>query len=157
MAINGTSTDYTGRTRDMHIFQGVDPYATKTVVPEFGKISNFCTGIQKLVQRYTICLLTEMGSQENFPAFGTTLLTTLNNRSLSLNKNDLYPIFNIASAKVIKEFRQFQAKNPGIPDDEKLNTALLEDIIVTNDQVQLNVKIYPISQDAVKFVIPLPK
>lgn len=157
MPIDGTTTDYTGRKKDIHIFQGVDPYTTKDIVPEFGKISNFCSGIQKLVQKYTICLLTELASQETFPDFGTTLLTKLNNRSLSLNKNDLYPIFNIASSKVVREFKQYQAKNPTIPEDEQLNTALLENVVVTTTQVQLQVRIYPMATPAVTFIIPLPK
>lgn len=157
MPISGISTDYTGRTKDIHIFQGVDPRSTKVITPEFGKISNFCTGIQKLVQRYAICLLTELGSQELSPTFGTTLLTNLNNRSLSLNRVDIYPIFNVANAKVVREFRQFQAKNPSLPDDEKLNTALLEDVVLISDQVQLQVKIYPIATPSVTFTVPLPK
>jgi len=79
--------------------------------------------------------MTEQGSQPDYPDFGTKLMSTLNNRNLSLNKADLYPIFNSAAYKVISEFRDYQAKNSGIPTDEQLNTAYLSDIIVSNDSV----------------------
>jgi len=66
MPISSTTTNYSGRKKDIHIFQGVDPSKVSDINPSFGKISNYCAGVQKLVQRYAICLLTELGSQENY-------------------------------------------------------------------------------------------
>jgi hypothetical protein len=157
MPISGTTTDYTGRTKDMHIFQGVDPAKPAKITLEFGKVSNFCTGVQKLVQGFAICMLTELGSQESYPTFGSNMLSRLHNRNLSLNKADLFPIFNLACIKVINEFRLYQTQNPGLPEDEQLNTALLENIFVTADSIQLQVRIYPVAAEPVQFVIPLPK
>lgn len=157
MAITGTTTNYSGRKVDIHIFQGVNPDKLAAVTPSFGNISNFCSGIQKLIQRFAIALLTDLGSQKDYPEFGTTLMRTLNNRNLLFNKADLFPIFNFASYKVISEFKDYQAKNSDIPADEKLNTAYLSDIIIANDSVSFKVTIIPVSGNATEFLIPLPK
>lgn len=157
MAITGTTTNYSGRKVDIHIFQGVNPNKLSPVTPSFGKISNFCSGIQKLIQRFAIALMTDLGSQKDYPTFGTQLMRTLNNRNLLFNKADLYPIFNFAAYKVISEFRDYQAKNYNIPEDEKLNTAYLSDIIIVNDSVSFKVTIVPMSGDVTEFLIPLPK
>lgn len=158
MPISGVSTDYTGRTKDISIFQGVMPTSNQisNITPAFGTISTYCAGVQKLIQRYTICLLTELGSQLNYAGFGTNLLTQLNNRSLSLNTMDLYPIFNTASASVITTFREYQANNPSMPLDEQLNTALLNDVLLTSSGVQFKVMLYPMATGPLTFIIPLP-
>ncbi|MEG7795894.1 hypothetical protein, partial [Listeria monocytogenes] len=71
MAIKSITTNYTGRKIDLHIMQGVKAPGSSDISLGFGKISNYCSGVQKLIQRYTIMLLTEIGSQENFPTFGS--------------------------------------------------------------------------------------
>lgn len=155
MPIDSITTDYTGRTIDIHIFQGVNPKGEATVNPSFGKISNYCTGIQKLIQRYTISLLSTIGSQVNFPNFGTNLLNTLNNGNYQLNIADLGHIFNFASAKVINELKQYQRTNT-VPDDEALDTAILNSVSYSNNTVYFTVQIYPVQQPSVNFILPLP-
>ena len=137
-------------------FQGVNAPNSSDITPSFGKISNYCTGIQKLVQRYTIALLTELGSQPNFPGFGSPLITILTSSSNSYNRADLYPIFNRANAKVVKEFFAYdQTANP--PDDERLAGASLDSIKSTIDGgVAISVKIQTYATGPVAFVIPLP-
>jgi len=153
-----TSTDYSTRKRDIHIFQGVDITKPATITPSFGNISNYCAGIQKLVQRYAIALLTVIGSQPEFPTFGTDLLTELSNTNLTIDRTRLTHIFNFANFEVISAFRQYQANTDGLLDDEQLDTATLQDIVVSNDgKVSLIVQIIPVAEDAITFLIPLPK
>ena len=156
MPISGTSTDYSARKKDIHIFQGVDPSSSATVTPGFGTISNYCTGIQKLVQRYAICLLTELGSQANFPDFGSSLLNMLVRKGGNMNRLDIYPIFNAANLKIIKTFRNYQRATPGVPNDEQLSTAQLTNVIVAGGTVGLSIRIYPVSGGPVEFVLPIP-
>jgi hypothetical protein len=156
MPINGISSDYSGRTIDLHIFQGVNPKELAVVTPSFGSISNYCTGIQKLIQRYAILLLTDIGSQVNFNDFGTDLMPTLSTSVSSLNKFDLIPIFNFANAKVLDEFKVYQRQTPDLPDDEQLNTSSLVDIQIINDSVSLIINLVPVAEPAVTFIIPLP-
>lgn len=156
MPISTLTTNYGNRTKDIHIFQGVDPTkGTSIVTPSFGKISQFCTGIQKLIQRYTICLLTNIGSQVNYPTFGTDLLQRLRT-SNHVSKLDFVGIFNFANMDVIEQFREYQRAQTGIPEDEQLDTAILENISVTAGAVSLRIKLYPVQREPVEFVIPLP-
>jgi hypothetical protein len=156
MPISGTSTDYSNRTKDLHIFQGVNPNKLANISPSIGRISNYCSGIQKLIQRYAIALLTEITSQPNYLTFGTNLISRLTNSSSRINKADVYPIFNAANSKVITLFKTYQQSTPGLPKDEQLATAQLLDIKVVGDTISLSVQIYPVSTAPILFLLPIP-
>lgn len=157
MAINTVlSTDYANRKIDLHIFQGVKAPTASSITPSFGRISNYCTGVQKLIQRYTIALLTELGSQPSFETFGTSLITELNSSSSLLNRADLYPIFNEANAKVLNEFFAFDLDNPSVPDDERLAGASVLSINSVNGTVSISVQIFTQATDPITFILPLP-
>lgn len=157
MPISSITTDYSGRTVDLHIMQGVNPAVNSDISPSFGDISGFCSGIQKLVQRYTICLMTAISSQSNFPNFGTSFIPTLLNGAVRFNKGDISALFNFSNADVVSLFRDYQRKTPNIPQDEQLNTATLESINVISNNVYLTIKLIPVAASAVTFVVPLPK
>lgn len=156
MPISGTSTDYSTRKKDVHIFQGVDVNKLSAITPSFGRISNYCAGIQKLIQRYAISLLTQLGSQTNYPDFGSSLLESLHNRNLINNRADVFHLFNFANAKVVSEFRTYQSAHTDMPNDEQLSTAQLKDIVVDNDSVFLTIQIYPVETTPVVFLLPVP-
>lgn len=156
MALGALTFNYTDRKLDLHIMQGVNPPNATLITPSFGSISNYCAGTQKLIQRYTIMLLTELGSQENYPDFGSNLLTTLSSTSSVFNKSDLFGIFALANNKVCNELADYQSVNV-LPLDEQINVAELEDIInVGNGEVSLKVRIVPRSTQPVEFLVPLP-
>lgn len=157
MAISGTSTDYSTRLKDIHIFQGVDVNQTTRITPSFGRISNYCSGIQKLVQRYTIMLLSTLGSQPDFPDFGSELLTNLNNTNSTVGVTRLTHIFNFANAKVLQNFWDYQRSlTTEVPADERLRTAVLDSIVTTVDAVTIRVKLYTMNAEAIEFLVPLP-
>lgn len=156
MPISGTSTDYSTRTKDLHIFQGVNPSKLASIAPSIGRISNYCSGIQKLIQRYAICLLTELGSQDKYPDFGTSLISTLTSTTSRINKADVFPIFNLANSAVIDIFKAYQQVTENLPEDEQLATATLLDIVVVGNTISLSIQIYPLSVDPVVFVLPIP-
>lgn len=146
---------YTDRKIDLHIMQGIDPPNKSAITPSFGKLTNFCTGVQKLVQRYVISLLTELTSQPTFTDFGTALVSTLTATSSRFNQADIYPIFNAANAKVKNEFKQYDILNQP-PLDERLLNAELVSVLAINGGVNLNINIKTFSQTDVTFVLPLP-
>jgi hypothetical protein len=142
MAISSITTNYGNRTKDIHIFQGVNPLVqVSSINPAFGKVSQFCSGVQKLVQKYAIMLLTDLGSQLNSPTFGTTLMRRLRSGN-NISKPDFINIFNLANSTVIGAFREYQRGVSNIPDDEFLDTAVLQDVVVTNGNVRLRIKLY---------------
>lgn len=157
MAISSTTTVFNDRKKDIHIFQGVNAPNTTVITPSFGNISNYCAGIQKLVQRYAITLLTELGSQPDFSTFGSSLITRLNNTAVTLGAADVMGLFNLANAKVIRSFRAYQSANPNTYQDEELNTSYLVGVSRVNDKVSLRIKIVSMAGDIVQFVLPLPE
>jgi hypothetical protein len=156
MAIKGTSTDYSNRKIDIHVFQGVNAPKNSDITPSFGRISNFCTGVQKLIQRYTISLLTEIGSQLNYPEFGSSLIVSLTSSSNVYNRADLYALFNIANDKIQSEFLAYDATED-ISDDERLRNVRIARIESTADGgVAIRLELQTFAGSELIFVVPLP-
>ncbi len=156
MAISGLSTDYSGRKVDLHIMQGVKAPNATAINLGFGKISNYCSGVQKLIQRYMIMLLTEIGSQEEYPTFGSNFITRLTSTSNNYNRTDLQHIFAFANNKVSTEIIAYQVANT-LPLDEQLNVARLINIETTpTGGVALKIQIETATNGAVQFIVPLP-
>lgn len=156
MAISSTSINYSDRKLDLHIMQGVNAPNTSDINPSFGLVSNYCAGVQKLIQRYMIMFLTEIGSQENYLDFGSDFVIKITSTSNNFNRSDLYSLFAFANLKVSDEIINYQINN-NLPLDEQLNVAELEEIVSTVDGgVSLKVRIIPRADQPVEFLIPLP-
>jgi hypothetical protein len=67
----------------------------------------------------------------------------------------LFPIFNFANAKVINDFKEYQ-RNNSLPEDEQLNSVILNDITVINTSVYLDVQLFPVAQPPITFLLPIP-
>jgi hypothetical protein len=156
--ISTTTTNYTGREQDLYILGPVnskkDSIQQNTLT--FGPVSRRCSGVQKLCQKYLILFLTEVGSQEAFPSFGTDFLTNLKNNNSAVTRGDVVHFFNYANLKVTDLLRQYSAENPGIPSDELLFSAELLDYSFSDGVLSLAIQINTQAGDTVPFVVPLP-
>ena len=159
MGIYAATTNYTDRKKDISIFQNPDGTAegTQTVLPLFGKNPRFCAGVQKLVQKYAIILLTNITSQSNYPEFGTAFLYTIKGGIDPTDKIAAAQIFNSASYDAVSVLRAHQATDPTIPADERIYTATLTGIALYSTYISFNVTIKTDGGDAIEFVVPLPK
>jgi len=162
MAISSVSTNYEGRNIDLSIlgFTGVASLEeltadTKPITPVVGNPSRFCSGIQKLIQRYTINLLTELGSQPDDLEFGTLFITQIRRRQNSLSQIDVEHYFNVANLRIMNVFREYEQTNE-LPDDEALRIARLSDFEVDGDTVYIKIELITRSEEEVAFLIPLP-
>lgn len=158
MAINKLTTDYTGREKDINIFPSVRPTVVgpQPTPASFGKVSSYCAGIQKLVQRYLIALLTARGSQAGFPDFGTELVKQVNVTS-NVTNGDLVHAFNFANASVIRAFRDAQARLTTTPADEQLDTVMLNSVSVTGGaSINYNISLYTKAGATFDYVLPIP-
>lgn len=158
MPIRNITTDYSGRSKDINIFPSVSPSkaGAQKVTPSFGKVSSYCAGVQKLIQRYAIALLTVKGSQAAYPNFGTGLVKQLNMSRLT-NQPDLVHAFNFANAAVIGQFRAYQETTTGLPADEQLDTAVLLSVTATaNLEVSYRVALYTKAGSTLDFLLPIP-
>ena len=157
MAIGTVTTNYSGRNKDINIMAYPNPKSPETqpVPLTFGKISSYCAGIEKLIQRYMLTLLTVKGSQPYDPEFGTDFLKYVRSANL-LTYNDLSHYFNFANYEVLNLFKQYQALHADLPLDEQIDTAVLDSLTTVDNRIQFNVKIYTKAGETVDFVMPIP-
>jgi len=159
MAISNISYNYTGRKKDISILQSATPLNRdrQIVSPKFGDTVRFCAGVQKLIQKYTIILLTNLNSQPNFPDFGTSLIFNLRAGLTPIDKIAVTQLFSIASYQAVNTLLIYQSENPNIPEDEQIATAYLKNLVLSNDSVSFDVLITTATGEAVPFLIPLPE
>lgn len=159
MAVIGTSTDYTGRKKDISIFQSPDALklGAQDVSPKFGKTTKACAGVQKLIQRYAIMLLSSVNSQPNFKDFGTAFMPTLTAGISPTDKLAAAQIFASANYTTVLALKAYQKKNQEIPLDERIAKAVLDSITLSGSYASFNIKIYTEAGDNVTFLIPIPK
>lgn len=151
-----TSTVYDNRNLDLFLFQGVDftKNGTSKVNLGFGSPSRYIAGPQKAMQQFVISLFTYLGSQPNFPTFGTSLLVpagSTNNQTQSY----YYHLFHVSVYKVLDELRSWYQSHD-VPDDEKVAEASLEQLTVNKDNLNLGIKIRFQAGDDFTLLIPLP-
>lgn len=159
MAIATTSSNYIGRRKDISILQYPDASGVEaqTVFPVFGKTTRMCAGVQKLVQKYAIILLTNINSQENFPTFGADFLYPLQAGISPVDNLQATQIFKLASYNAVNTLKRYQIDNPDIPADETILAAELTNISVYGGAVSFEVTIRTEAGDAIDFVVPIPK
>jgi len=157
MAIK-TTTDYTGRKLDVSLLQYPDvrnPDA-QTMDITVGNIGRFCAGVQKLIQRYTILLLTDLGSQEDFPTEGTSFLANIKNGSGVIDRLAASQTFALANYGVVVRLKEYQAQTDGLPLDEQLASAKLRNIVLRGDYVGFDVFLTTEAGSTADFLVPLP-
>jgi len=159
MAISKTTTDYTGKRKDISIFQYPDALqiGSQDVAPTFGKNPRFCAGVQKLIQKYAIVLLTNISSQSEYPDFGTNFLYRMQSGVAPKDTLLASQIFYAASHTTVATLQKYQVSNPAIPLDERIASAELVSISLLGGYVAFAVRITTATGDTVPFIVPLPK
>lgn len=159
MPASSISSNYSGRKKDISIFQYPDAalLGEQTVAPKFGKNARFCTGVQKIVQAYAVILMTNISSQVNYPGFGTNFLYTLQGGVSPVDYLRASQIFNLASYDALGSLKAYQSNRGDIPLDEQIASAELTNISLYGGQAAFDVTIKTEAGDNVEFIVPLPK
>ena len=154
-----TTTDYTGRKKDISIFQYPDAavVGAQDVAVGFGKYGRFCAGVQKTAQRYAIILLTNVTSQPAYPTFGTSFMYTLQGGISPVDQIYARQIFTLANYKAVMAIKEYQATRTDIPTDEQLTNATLNNLSLYGGYVAFDVKIDTEAGGSIDFLVPLPK
>lgn len=155
MAVANIITDYTGRQRDLLINLGLDPKSSKTqpVSLGFGPMSSACAGIQKLVQRYMVLLMTGLGTQPAFPSAGSEFASSLL-PGRNFSRTGLTHDFNFANADILRLMQAEQSLTRR-PPDEQISSAYLSSVDVVGDRVSLNIRVVSYAGENVDFLLPL--
>lgn len=159
MPVANIISDYVGRKRDISIMQYPDASIpdTQTVDIEFGKNPRFCAGIQKLVQKYTIVLLTNIGSQQYYPEFGANFLHKLKAGISPVDSIAMSQMFSLANYQTVVLLRAYQIGKPTIPKDERIDNASLKKLVLYGGYAAFDIKILSEAGDTLDFLVPLPK
>ena len=156
------SFNYNGRTVDIELLQSVQTPGAEQAV-ELALVTQLprkVTGIQKMIQRYTMLLLSALGTVKFAPEQGTTLLSTVAGGGLQTGSASF--IFTAASSGVVlamqDEDRAYDAATKTTtPDDERIVSASLIDFTVdyARATLVLNVQITNAAGTATVFVVPV--
>ena len=157
-----TSTDYSGRQVDIEFLQTITQASggvtrvTKTVARTPPKV---VAGIQKLLQRYTMLLLTPVGSVYGAPTKGTNFVATIL-RGGGRSDGHIMEAFAFANVAAIDQLRQADADTTygTVPVDEQIQRATLLDFEVDHATSVLHLGVYVESQagDSTVFILPVP-
>ena len=154
--ITSVSSNYTNRTTDINIGGAKNPTTggLAKLTFEFGATSSVITGVQKLVQRYCISLMTTLTSQESTPTFGTAFATSIGG---NVTASDIYHQLVFANNKIINEFREYQRTTTlDLPLDEQIDTVTIKSLTYTVGVLNLQLSISTLAGNSVEYILPLP-
>jgi len=146
--------DYIGRTVDVVAYAGVVPgqsaLLSQTLIP--AGTGEICTGIQKLVQRFLLIVLTEQGSMPFAPTEGTDFMTKARQGYLR-TPLDVFAAFSSALVDVKTTLQALQLSTD--PLDEQYASASIEAVVITLDSIALTVQISSQAGTSVNFIMPV--
>ena len=135
---HATLVDYVGRTVDIAAFKGwkEDSHVEVTqalVLP--GKSGELIAGIEKLVQRFAIELLTESATLTYLPERGTEFITAAR-IGYWRTTGDVQNSFNLALVSLTENLQIEESETD--PDDERFDSAELLSVSLFGDSVTMS-------------------
>ena len=147
--------DYAGRTVDLLAFDDARPSGdtllTQLMVKE-GQSGALITGIEKLVQRFLLELLTELGSLDYLQGRGTLFMTALR-AGVVRTSQDLFSNFSSAEVDIRNNLRQEEELTD--PDDERYGTSALLTASLFGDTATLTIRIDSVAGESRTVIYPL--
>jgi len=148
-------TDYVGRQIDVAAFKGWKPGTHRQVTQELvapGQHGEAIAGIEKLLQRFTIELFTEMGSLIYMPLRGSGFMTEAR-AGYWRTGGDVKSSFSTAMLDVTENLKAEEAETD--PDDERFVSAELLSVSLLGDEVTLTVKVTSKAGTSFEALLPL--
>lgn len=149
-----SSTDYTGRSVDLSIFLGAQAQGEQQLVLDFSDGGDVITGIQKMIQTFTMLFLTEIGSVLYQPSLGCSFITAMRLGAIR-NEGDVQAQFDLAIEQ-IRQTMDLVADAASLPPDETFDSAELTSFDLNTEAGKLTLKIALKSQAGASRVIYLP-
>jgi len=149
------STDYTGRTVDLLIFQGVEEFGDQLTELAWGEAGQLCTGVQKVAQTWTILFLTDQGTVLNEPTRGSTFVLAVRAGRIQLDE-DIPAEFALAAAQVARTMAA-DAVGQNLEDDETLLRAELLEYRIDRlaSRLYLRVRIWTVAEESRTVFLPI--
>jgi hypothetical protein len=161
MPVAGSTRDITGRRLDFGALQRVEQVQPVTRLRNTVSLNDKgdrITGLQKLVQRYTVVFLTIQGDVKYAPTQGTNFVQNLNRGLIQTNESVLHQ-FIFANSATTSQLRSDDTNpdmGPTAPDDERIaNASLLDfEIDYANARLVLQIAITNLQGETTIFVLP---
>jgi len=152
------SVDYSGRTVDLLIFQGVAEAGRQPVELGFGDVGKVCTGVQKVAQTWLMLFMTDRGTILNKPTRGSSFFRAVRQGRIRVD-SDVRAQFAIAADQV-RRTMELDAVNasPALPSDERLDRAVLESFALDKgaSHLYLKIRITSIAGSSRTIYLPVP-
>lgn len=152
------SVDYTGRSVDLLIFQGVAAVGKQPIELGFGTDGKICTGVQKVAQSWLVLFMTDRGTMLNKPTRGSTFFPDVRRGRIRVD-SDVRSAFATAAEQVRRTMELDAAQaSPALLDDERLDEAVLEDFTLekASSYLYLRIRIRSIAGDSRTVILPVP-
>jgi hypothetical protein len=117
-----TTVNYSGRTVDLLIHQGIDVSGERQVALSLGDQGSVCTGIQKAAQQFCVMFLTDKGSRFRDPTFGTNFLNDLRSGRIQ-NDETLQSSYEVAVLDIFQYINENDIS--GEPDENIVDAQLV--------------------------------
>lgn len=153
-----TVADYVGRRADMLAFRSMFPQVggnKQLLVQELvqpGDGGYLIAGIQKLVQKVLLILLTQIGSRRYAPEEGTTFMLEAS-RGLWRTPADVQQAFYAARLDVSRQCRASEQADD--PLDERWGTLDLDGVTLVGDKVTLRMSLTSAAGTQYTFMTPI--
>lgn len=147
--------DYATRKYDYLAFRNVSSLGEKQLGMALyaeDTAGQICTGIQKLVQRWALEFLTEVGSMTGLPNRGCDFLFRVRRGALR-SQADVLTAFSSANLFITRSLRN--EEYAGMPDDERFATAELTSVEIQPGYMNLTVMISSMAGDARAVILPV--
>lgn len=149
-------SDYRGREYDLLAYQGGVSYSGEVQLQQqlFSDANGgqIVVGIQKLVQRLLLVLLTEKGSIVHLPDLGTDFITDAR-LGLMQSPGDVFSSFAAAMIDVRRQLVTEELSTD--PADERLDSATLVNVSLANLKASITIEVVSQAGTAARFVQPL--
>ena len=152
------STDFTGRTVDLLIFQGVKESGDQSITTGWGIAGELCTGVQKVAQSWSMLFLTDQGTVYQEPTRGSGFLLAVRSGRIQVDE-DIPAEFGIAAAQVQRTMDLDSSEADTTPEDDEILTRaeLLDyDLDSNASLLRLKVRLHTLAGDSRTIFLPIP-
>lgn len=139
-------------TYDVSAFQATETGNYSQIFIEGTNSGTLVFGPRKLAQRFIIELMTERGSLKYLPNRGTAFIAAAKTGQI-LTEVDIFSSFAIALLTIKDNLKAEEADED--PDDERLDDAEIEEVILTPGVVSLKIRVHTLAGTSVGINIPL--
>lgn len=138
---------------DWAVYHGAKPGAPIQLQPglTFQGVGWAVVGIQKLVQRFVLLLLTPRESFPYIPERGCLFMPLLLHGRIQ-TPADLYAAYAASMLQVLPQMRGWEA--PSDPPEERLESADLQQVELAGDTVRLHIRIRSQAGEEASFSLP---